>query len=474
MKSTKVNLALLLAILVMLFGLAAGDLCQKGVTKLEGNYYCQAVKGVRYKNVGHAGSYEDIVSMPKDGTCGTKTKYFNGRLSPFDEELSLHVRGPAAIKQIAVYLPCGSGQKAEKRAHGHTHAHLKKAHHNDNDHKLAKKDQVIATIDGQVVSWENNWFGSSAEKASTTLVTQALKKPADGVEVASTTEITLTVTTYTTTCTVSQVTGNDASKSTATPTSDAMPTTTSVNDKPTDNKNAPSHKHSYKRIGYYESSSQTAENLVFLSNFGGQNSGVFDLTYGASLAYANSNVTSGSPTPQILADTLIKSRNEVIITTDKKCDNHDCGFVRPGAVAYHGFDGPEKVFLIEVGMPSDGDTGPEGNQPAIWLLNSKIPRTMQYGRCSCWPACGELDIAEALSVGSRYMKSTVHAQASGGDSDYFNRPVQGTATILTVLRKDEIFIGVIPDMKFPDKFNDFDLEAWMDIDDVMMSDFTIA
>ncbi len=32
----------------------------------------------------------------------------------------------------------------------------------------------------------------------------------------------------------------------------------------------------YERIGYYDSVSQTVDNLVFLGNHGGQGSGVFD------------------------------------------------------------------------------------------------------------------------------------------------------------------------------------------------------
>lgn len=54
-----------------------------------------------------------------------------------------------------------------------------------------------------------------------------------------------------------------------------MPTP-SIADNLADNKDNSKPKHSYKRIGYYEASSQTVENLVFLGNFGGQGSGVFD------------------------------------------------------------------------------------------------------------------------------------------------------------------------------------------------------
>ncbi|KAL2067784.1 hypothetical protein VTL71DRAFT_15880 [Oculimacula yallundae] len=55
-----------------------------------------------------------------------------------------------------------------------------------------------------------------------------------------------------------------------------MPTTTSVANKPTKDKNTPNPNHSYKRIGYYEASSQPVESMLFLGNFRGQGSGVFE------------------------------------------------------------------------------------------------------------------------------------------------------------------------------------------------------
>ncbi|XMA18527.1 hypothetical protein WAI453_011318 [Rhynchosporium graminicola] len=471
MKSVKVNLLLVIAMYV---GLSLADLCQKGGKMMGGNFYCQAVKAVRYQNVGHAGFYEEVVGMSNDGTCTTKAKHFNSPLSPFDEELSLHIRGPSAVKQIAVYVT-GSDNKVTERAHGHGHSHAK-ALHNIHQNDIAKKDKVIATIDGQVVSWENNWFGPSADSSLTTLVTETAKKPGNDV---STTEITVTRTAITTTCTISQVIGTDVSKtSIAIPIFGPMPTIPSVTDVKDDSHDNSKQKHAYKRTSYYEASSQTVENLAFLGNFGGQGSGVWDSIYGNSLSYINCNATSGASTHQILADTLIPSNREVIITTGNKCENGDCGFVRPGAVAYHGFGGDDKVFLVEIGMPSDGQTGVNGaDAPAVWLLNAKVPRVRQYGidgHCSCWPGCGELDIAEALSVGSRLLKSTVHAEASGGDSDYFNRPMQGTMTILTVLRGDEIFIGIVPNLKFPDKLTSQQMDAWMHSDATTISDFTIA
>jgi len=84
-------------------------------------------------------------------------------------------------------------------------------------------------------------------------------------------------------------------------------------------------------------------------------------------------------------------------------------------------------------------------------LNAKIPRTLQYGvegaECSCWPECGEFDIAEALETGSNYLKSTLHDNAPGGDSDYFMRPISGTMKLAVVFSSitSTIHLQVLPD-----------------------------
>lgn len=87
-------------------------------------------------------------------------------------------------------------------------------------------------------------------------------------------------------------------------------------------------------------------------------------------------------------------------------------------------------------MPMTGSTGWQGDEPAIWALNAQIPRTVQYGpaECSCWTSgCGEFDIAETLNPGSTYMKSTLHTNTPGGDSDYINRPTNGRLMKMAVI-----------------------------------------
>lgn len=90
-----------------------------------------------------------------------------------------------------------------------------------------------------------------------------------------------------------------------------------------------------------------------------------------------------------------------------------------------GFGGADKIFLFEFTMPSTGTTCWNCDMPAVWLLNGKIPRTQQYGDCSCWGqkgGCGEADLFEVLTSGDTKAKSTFHFANALGSSDYFDRP----------------------------------------------------
>ncbi|KAI5301672.1 target of Sbf [Ascosphaera pollenicola] len=81
-------------------------------------------------------------------------------------------------------------------------------------------------------------------------------------------------------------------------------------------------------------------------------------------------------------------------------------------------------------MPLTGKTGFNADMPSYWLLNAAIPRTVQYGTCSCWKGgCGEFDILEVMDSGNTRCKSTIHAVSSGGDSNYFDRPTDNTVHV---------------------------------------------
>lgn len=78
-------------------------------------------------------------------------------------------------------------------------------------------------------------------------------------------------------------------------------------------------------------------------------------------------------------------------------------------------------------MPLSGNTGFNADMPAAWILNAQIPRTLQYGQCSCWSSgCGEFDIFEVLDSGNQKCKSTWHGAHAKGASNWFQRPTTGT------------------------------------------------
>ncbi|TAQ87470.1 hypothetical protein B7494_g4209 [Chlorociboria aeruginascens] len=452
------------------------DLCHLGSTEISGNWYCQPVKAIQYSNVGAPGSYQQITEMTANGQCFSEVRDFNGPLSPLDEEVSVHFRGPLQLKQFAAYTLSTPNKQKREVTHHRSANHHRHTHQRYVEDKLVKKQEITATIDGQVVSWENNWFGKpvASVTSSPVMVTATIDGQVvswennwfgDTVANGSPTSATVT---NTVDGQVQTGTYDDTGDSTSAP----VPTATSVESTPqidatelspqveaanvaqsdpSTSASFPSDSAgSYERIGYYDSTSQFVDNLVFLGNYGGEGSGVVDLNFGASLAYANCDGTGGSSTPQILADTTIPSDAEVIVMLSQQCRENDCGYVRPGAVAYHGFDGADKLFLMEFSMPLDGERGFNGDLPAIWLLNSEIPRTLQYGKdnCSCWETgCGEFDIAEALHSGSMNLKSTLHAVQRGGDSDFLIRPTSGTMKLAVVFssRDSTIHIQVLPD-----------------------------
>ncbi|KXS98837.1 hypothetical protein AC578_10853 [Pseudocercospora eumusae] len=406
----------------------SADLCAHGSTDDNGNWYCQEVKAITYSGVGGSGSYNKVTSMSSSGSCGSTPYGYSGSMAPLDEEVSMHFRGPLKLKQFAFYAP-PTGYSSTKmvkarsarpsprerrnalgHGHGHAHAHL---HKREADPEAALGDIVTAVIDGQTVHWANTYDGGASRQS-----------------------------------TGASSYGSAGSSSSSA--SSSAPAASSYSS--SDDDSIPLSGSAWTRQGYYNAQNQTSQGIVFLNHEGGSGSGVFDMTYGNSLSYASADGCSGASSPQILEDCQLKSSTEVVIMTNKQCSGDSCGFVRPGTVAYHGFDGPSKAFFFEFSMPDDGTTAASiydpTNMPAIWMLNAQIPRTLQYGQadCSCWSSgCGEFDIFEVLAAGDKRCKSTLHGNIAGGDSDYFARPVDGTIKAALLLYKDNIHIKILDD-----------------------------
>ncbi|KAI7311410.1 hypothetical protein KC367_g2162 [Hortaea werneckii] len=426
------------------------DLCSEGAVDDGGNWYCQAVEALTYTGVGGQGSYNRVTNMNPDADpgsqCSSESRGYSGNLSPLDEEVSMHFRGPLQLKQFAVYTPSSTSKRSERRnahvrrhAHGHGHGHQ----HHGREADPALGDVVTATIDGVVQTWLNNWSGhetsapvassSSAESSPTSTVdTHENWLPhlfggrhgghggPDGQ-------------------------GHDSSEETSAP-STASPSSSS------ESSSSSSSSGGWGRQAYYDSSSNTAQGLVFLNHMGGTGSGTFDYTFGNSLSYSASDGMGGAANATTLDDCTLPSDGEVIIMSDKKCSGDDCGYYRPDTVAHHGFDGPSKAFFFEFQMPISGETAASKydpvDMPAIWMLNAQIPRTLQYGQaeCSCWESgCGEFDIFEVLAPGDKRCKSTLHGNIAGGNSDYIKRPTDRPIKAAMVLDNNNIHIKVLED-----------------------------
>jgi len=84
----------------------------------------KSVNGLQYLNVGGTGTYNQVTNMiPNDGlwnvcpatsssdpaVCWTTPYSVGGSLAPFDEDLTVALRGPMEVQNIAVYYPSGSG-----------------------------------------------------------------------------------------------------------------------------------------------------------------------------------------------------------------------------------------------------------------------------------------------------------------------------------------------------------------------------
>lgn len=220
----------------------------------------------------------------------------------------------------------------------------------------------------------------------------------------------------------------------------------------------------WERIAYYNAEKQEVDNMMFMGNYGGQGSGVFDTTWGNSISYLNEDGTAGAASPQKLKDVYIPSNKEFAIFSGEKCDG-SCGYSRVNDVAYKGFSGGNKIFLFKFMMPLDGDRGFNGDMPAIWALNAAIPRNTQYARCSCWSTgCGEFDMFEALASGDTKLKSTFHLANGAGSSDYFVRPTTKYMKAAAIFDEDSasVSIKVLPDSTdFSKGLDDATVQSWI-------------
>lgn len=56
--------------------------------------------------------------------------------------------------------------------------------------------------------------------------------------------------------------------------------------------------------------------------------------FGASLSYASRDGSFGVETPQVLSNSMLKDNEEIVILSDRSCNDGKCGYTRPGGLAY--------------------------------------------------------------------------------------------------------------------------------------------
>ena len=412
-----------------------------------GNYYCAQTSKVVYKGIGFSGSYQDVTNMDDDsGTCTQQSHSFDGNLSPLDEELSVHFRGPLKLLQFGVYYPGDNSTNSKRDAiEEEEDCNTRHVHHK---HKRATEFvKVTQTVfidgNGNTVTSQATETGtaddSSNNNGATAGTTSITNLGGEGKAYRSIS-----------TQSAPTTTSSDASSSTETAAADGA----------------------WQRDSYYTPGN--ADNCVFLNYYGGSGSGVWSSNFGNSLSYANSDNSGGSSSPVALEEVTIGSNTEFVVMSGQKCSGDSCGYYRSGTVAHHGFGGNEKIFVFEFEMPSDGSSGFNADMPAVWLLNAKIPRTLQYGdsSCSCWKSgCGEMDLFECLSSGSSKLISHLHDgqgassnsnNGGGGSQDYFQRPTSGSFKAAVIFTGNEIHIVQVDDSTdFGSSLDEDTVNSWL-------------
>jgi hypothetical protein len=121
--------------LPLTYGKTSDQLCSGTAEKAsDGNWYCAEVWAITYRNISQAGTYNRTTSVDRrTGTCGHERLDYpaNGPLTPlFGEvklifgtlelvlmgiQVSMHLRGPMNVSQLAVYQLPSDSQALQKR-----------------------------------------------------------------------------------------------------------------------------------------------------------------------------------------------------------------------------------------------------------------------------------------------------------------------------------------------------------------------
>ncbi|KAI4631861.1 uncharacterized protein J4E87_002568 [Alternaria ethzedia] len=116
MKHTILSAVILLP---LAYSRTAKELC-RGTAELssDGNWYCSEVWAITYRNISQPGAYNRTTTVdPKTGICGHERVDYPsaGPLTPLFGQVSMHLRGPMNVSQLAVYQLPGDARAMGKR-----------------------------------------------------------------------------------------------------------------------------------------------------------------------------------------------------------------------------------------------------------------------------------------------------------------------------------------------------------------------
>ncbi|KAH6638068.1 putative TOS1-like glycosyl hydrolase-domain-containing protein [Boeremia exigua] len=457
----------------------AGQLCA-GTAELQ---------AITYRNISQPGAYNRTTYVdPSTGICGHETVRYpaTSSLTPLFGEVSMHLRGPMNISQLAVYQVPSEAFRMRKRSStpfynqrrdperrsmevgntGYTQPHVKRTW------TTTTKCDSMSTVTSTVTVTDCGTSSSStpAPLPNTTYVGPPLPcLPTPNIAWPPTgTNSSNTKCTCQNTQTVSQHLGHEH------PRFASRPTPAQQSEPATDVAEVRKRAGAWDRVAYYTSTAPAqATGFSFLANLGDpRQSGTFDYAFGNSLSFVTPAGNKVAPESQPFDGTLDTSEYEIAVFSDKQCDGN-CPYSRPNATSHYGWSGSSKAFFIEFQMDHyqnrGSDHGIISDAPAWWFLNAAIPRILQYGSdrnnipCSCWSTgCGEFDAFEVLGNGEERAKSTMHRQGNleGGDSNYFKRPVGKKLKFAVVWHFPHITARVMEDdYEFPDSLAEGQIDA---------------
>ncbi|OAL55744.1 hypothetical protein IQ07DRAFT_618163 [Pyrenochaeta sp. DS3sAY3a] len=378
-----------------------------------------AVWAITYRNISQRGAYNRTTSVdPKTGLCGHERVNYpaTGPSTPLFGEVSMHLRGPMNISQLAVYQLPGEMHAMEKRSTVPFYNRRRAAM------PQGSIDMEILTEGSSVSDTHDMWFLDKRTDNSTRSCSRSTVTSTVTVTSCPRTRTSMPSqnTTYIGPPLPCLPTPNPQVTDVASPLSNCPCRNAKASQNPSEiiprlapasimnplaKRQQDNAAGDWNRVAYYTSSAPAqATGLSFLANLGDpRKSGTFDYAFGNSLGYVTPDGRKVASESLPFDGTLDTSEVELAVFSDKQCDQ-DCPYWRPDATSHYGWAGSSKAFFIEFQMDHHDNRGTDqgllSDAPAWWFLNAAIPRILQA-------------------------KSTMHRQGNleGGDSNYFKRPV---------------------------------------------------